>query len=207
LKVKVCGITSYEDAAAVVEAGADALGFNFYPASPRYVDPLIVRGIVRRLSPFATAVGVFVNMANTRALTEIVRFSGVQVLQLHGDESPDYCRELQDWPLIKAIRPGGGLDCVVLSEYPVQAFLLDARDEGHYGGTGKTFDWTLATGIKGIRPVILAGGLTPENVAHAIQAVQPYAVDVCSGVEAMPGKKDPAKLLRFMEEVRHACFR
>jgi phosphoribosylanthranilate isomerase len=190
-----------------VEAGVDALGFNFYPASPRYVDPLMVREIVRRLSPFVTVVGVFVNVAKARELTGIARLSGVQVLQLHGDESPDYCRTLQDWPLIKAVRPGGGLDYGALSGYPVQAFLLDALDEKHYGGTGKTFDWGLAAGIKGIRPIILAGGLTPDNVAQAIQEVRPYAVDVCSGIEAIPGKKDPAKLDRFMEEVRHACSR
>lgn len=206
MKVKICGITCAEDALAAVAAGADALGFNFCPASPRYLDPRNARDIVRGLPPFVTAVGVFVDVVSPEEVRRIARLSGVSVLQLHGEESPDYCRRLRgSYPLIKALRLGGRLNRQTLGEYPVQAFLLDTYDETRRGGTGKTFDWSLAGSLADLRPIILAGGLTPDNVAAAVRAVRPYAVDVCSGVEARPGKKDPEKLARFVEEVRRAC--
>ena len=206
MKVKICGITCAEDALAAVAAGADALGFNFCPASPRYLDPRNARDIVRGLPPFVTAVGVFVDVVSPEEVRRIARLSGVSVLQLHGEESPDYCRRLRgSYPLIKALRLGGGLNRQTLGEYPVQAFLLDTYDETRRGGTGKTFDWSLASSLADLCPIILAGGLTPDNVAAAVRAVRPYAVDVCSGVEARPGKKDPEKLARFVEEVRRAC--
>ncbi|MBN2241843.1 MAG: phosphoribosylanthranilate isomerase [Acidobacteria bacterium] len=204
MKVKVCGITSYEDAALALDAGADALGFNFFPPSPRYIDPGDARAILRRLPPFAVTVGLFVNVPEPDALLRTAGAAGVEVLQLHGDEDPAYCRRLAGFPLIKALRIGGGPVRQDLDSYPVRAFLLDARDDILFGGTGRTFDWSLAQGIDRKRPVILAGGLRPGNVRAAIRTVRPYGVDVCSGVEREPGKKDPVKLAQFMNEVRNA---
>lgn len=200
-KVKVCGITSRGDAVTALELGADALGFNFHPASPRFIRPGAAAAIIRRLPPFAVTVGVFVNLpAEEVALA--AEASGVGVLQLHGDETPETCRALARWPLVKALRIGGEGVPGGLEAYPVGAFLLDARDEALYGGTGKTFDWTLARAVSRVRPVILAGGLRAENVSEAIRVARPYAVDVCSGVEAAPGVKDARALAQFMREVR-----
>jgi phosphoribosylanthranilate isomerase len=204
MKVKVCGIMSYEDAVLVLDQGADALGFNFYPPSPRYIDPAAARSIIRRIPTFTTTVGLFVNVAEHRRLADMARLAGVQALQLHGDESPEYCRGLSDWPIIKVLRIAKSAVRENLEDYPVQAFLLDVKDDLLFGGTGKTFDWSLAQGIRRIRPIILAGGLRPDNVKEAIRTVKPYAVDVCSGVESTPGKKDAAKLFDFMREVRNA---
>jgi phosphoribosylanthranilate isomerase len=203
MKVKVCGITSYDDAAMVLDQGVDALGFNFFPPSPRYIHPAEARLIIRRIPPFTVTVGLFVNVAVQDQVSEMARIAGVQVLQLHGDETPEYCRGLADWPLIKALRIGKDGIQEQFSEYPVQGFLLDARDDILFGGTGKSFDWRLAKGIGRMRPIILAGGLRPDNVRKAIQVVEPYAVDVCSGVESAPGKKDAGKLIEFMNEVRN----
>jgi phosphoribosylanthranilate isomerase len=203
MKVKVCGITNYEDAAMIVDQGADALGFNFFPQSPRYVDPADARSIIRRIPPFVVSVGLFVNVAEPSRVSAIAHAAGVQVLQLHGDETPEYCRDLEDWPLIKALRIGESGILEDLEEYPVQAFLLDVRDDTLFGGTGKSFDWELARNIKHIRPIILAGGLTVDNVQKAIQTVDPYAVDVCSGVESAPRKKSAQKVIGFMNEVRN----
>lgn len=202
MKIKICGITNYEDAAMVVDQGADALGFNFSPQSPRYIDPADARSIIRRIPPFVVSVGLFVNLAGQSRVSAIARAAGVQVLQLHGDETPEYCRGLADWPLIKALRIGkGGIPENL--EYPVQAFLLDVRDDTLFGGTGKSFDWELARNIKHVRPIILAGGLTPDNVRKAIEIVDPYAVDVCSGVESAPGKKSAQKVIEFINEVKN----
>lgn len=203
MKVKVCGITSYEDAVFALDEGVDALGFNFYPRSPRYIKPAEARAIACRLPPFTATVGLFVNVGSPGELAETARCAGVRILQLHGDESPEYCRQLSGWVLIKAVRIGPGFVQDPLAGYPVQAFLLDAKDDALFGGTGKTFDWSVAEGIKRLRPVILAGGLHAGNVGGAIRAVQPYGVDVCSGVESEPGRKDPAKLREFMNEVRN----
>jgi len=203
MKVKICGITSYEDAALALDEGADALGFNFFPASPRYIDPGAANAIIRRLPPFIVTVGLFVNVDRVGDLEETSRLGGVQVIQLHGDESPEYCRNLSGWPLIKALRIGNEPVQLDFDSYPVRAFLLDVKDDVLFGGTGKSFDWNLAKGIDRKRPVILAGGLRPGNVQAAIRAVRPYAVDVCSGVEKEPGKKDPVKLAEFMNEVRN----
>lgn len=203
MKVKVCGITNYEDAAMAVDQGVDALGFNFFPRSPRYLKPADARSIIRRLPPFVATVGLFVNVADTRQVSEMAHEAGVQVLQLHGDETPEYCESLAPWPLIKALRVGEDAIQRSLEAYSVQAFLLDARDDALFGGTGRSFDWSLAKGIQRIRPIILAGGLRPENVKEAIRTVRPYGVDVCSGVESAPGKKDPDRLMRFMKEVRN----
>ena len=203
MKVKVCGITSYEDAAMALDNGVDALGFNFFPPSPRYLKPADARSIIRRLPPFAITVGLFVNVANEDRVSEMARIAGVQVLQLHGDETPEYCKRLADWPLIKVLRIDKSGIPQNLEEYSVQGFLLDTRDDALFGGTGKSFDWDLARSIKRFRPIILAGGLRPDNVREAIRVVAPYGVDVCSGVESAPGKKDRSKLMQFMKEVRN----
>jgi phosphoribosylanthranilate isomerase len=200
-KIKVCGITRYEDAAMALDEGADALGFNFYPRSPRYIEPSDARSITRRLPPLATTVGVFVNVESPAEVAATAAMAGVRVLQLHGDETPAYCRELSGWVLIKAVRIGAGALPDNLREYDVQAFLADSRDDGLFGGTGRTFDWPRVREIQGIRPLILAGGLHPGNVADAIRAVRPYAVDVCSGVESAPGKKDLGKLREFITQL------
>ncbi len=205
MKVKVCGITSHEDAAMALEQGVDALGFNFYPSSPRYIDPERARGIIRRLPPFTSTVGIFVNVPMPEQVIEIARIACVQVLQLHGGETPEYCNKLSDWVLIKAVHVGEDAVPDLSDEYPVQAFLLDTRHGSLFGGTGKSFDWNLIKKVKRVRPIILAGGLTPDNVGEAIRIVAPYAVDVCSGVESAPGRKDARKLMEFMNEVRHAC--
>lgn len=204
MKVKVCGITTLEDALSAAGEGVDALGFNFYPSSPRYIDPAAARDIIARVPPFMAAVGLFVNVSDPEEVTRQARRAGVQALQLHGDETPDYCRKLAGWPLIKAVRVDGRLNAADLEVYPVSAFLLDAYDNGLCGGTGRAFDWNLAADLCGKRTIILAGGLKPENVAQAIRTVRPYAVDVCSGVEAGPGRKDAGRLRAFMSEVRHA---
>jgi phosphoribosylanthranilate isomerase len=203
MKVKVCGITSYEDAAMVLDQGVDALGFNFFSRSPRYIHPAEARSIIHRIPPFVVTVGLFVNVAEKDQVCEIARLAGVHVLQLHGDETPDYCRDLADWPLIKALRIGKDEILGNLEEYPVQGFLLDVRDDTLFGGTGRSFDWKLARDIRSVRPIILAGGLRPDNVREAIRIVHPYGVDVCSGIESAPGKKDAGKLIEFMNEVRN----
>jgi len=204
MKVKVCGITNYEDAAMVVDQGADALGFNFFPQSPRYIDPEDAREIIRRIPPFVVTVGLFVNVTEQSRVAGIARAAGVQVLQLHGDETPQYCMGLQDWPLIKALRIGQNGIQEDLESYPVRGFLLDVKDDTLFGGTGKSFDWKLAGNLRRVRPIILAGGLRPDNVREAIRIVDPYAVDVCSGVEIAPGKKSVRKVVEFMNEVKNA---
>jgi phosphoribosylanthranilate isomerase len=203
MKVKVCGITSYEDALMAVDQGVDALGFNFYRQSPRYISPQDAHKIIARLPPLTVVVGLFVNEPQPEDAAEIARVAGVQVMQLHGDEDPDYCRRVSDWPLIKAVRIGPGRMESNLEQYPVQAFLLDSKDDRLFGGTGQSFDWSRALEVKKDRPIILAGGLRPDNVYKAIRTVMPYAVDVCSGVESAPGKKDKRKLEEFMNEVRN----
>lgn len=203
-RVKVCGITCYEDAALALDLGADALGFNFYPRSPRFIAIDEARAIIRRLTPFAATVGVFVNAAAPAEVDRDARRAGVSVVQLHGDESAEYCRQLSAWPLIKAVRVGAGGLPENLGDFPAQAILLDAKDDRLFGGTGKTFDWEHARSSTRELRIILAGGLNAGNVAEAIRSVRPYAVDVCSGVESRPEKKDAAKLSAFMNEVMDA---
>ncbi len=204
IRVKVCGITNYEDAALALDLGADALGFNFYPPSPRFIDGAAARAIIRRLPPFTATVGVYVNVADPDAVDKSAREAGVGVLQLHGDEPAEYGRALADWPLIKAVRVGkDGLRAESFN-FPAQAFLLDSQDDRLFGGTGKTFDWRPAQRLLPDVRIVLAGGLSAANVAEAVQVVRPYAVDVCSGVECRPGKKDAARLAAFMQEVANA---
>jgi phosphoribosylanthranilate isomerase len=202
IKVKVCGLTSYDDAMLALDSGADALGFNFFPKSPRYIAPERARAIIERLPALSAAVGVFVNEPDAAAVVNIAGRASVGVLQLHGDETPEYCRSLGGWPVIKVLRVDRHPVADALGDFCVRAFLLDARDDSAFGGTGRTFDWSMAEDIKRYGPVIVAGGLKPENVGSAIAAVHPYGVDVCSGVELAPGRKDPRRLREFIREVR-----
>lgn len=204
MKVKVCGVRTYRDAALALDLGVDALGFNFYRRSPRFTSPADARAIIKRLPPFVATVGVFVNVGDPRLVEEAARDALVQVLQLHGDETAEYCSRFPDWPVIKAIRIGHAPLEAKLEAYPVRAFLLDSKDDQKFGGTGRGFDWRIAASLSRHRPVILAGGLKPGNVAAAIRTVKPYGVDVCSGVESEPGTKDRRKLTAFMIEVRDA---
>jgi phosphoribosylanthranilate isomerase len=199
-RVKICGITRLEDALAAVRLGADALGFNFWPGSKRYLPPAAARPIVRALPPFVTAVGVFVDPSREEALAA-AEASGVQLLQLHGDEPPALCAMLP-LPVLKGLRVGGPEALEALDRYPgVAGFLLDAASPG-YGGSGQVFDWSLAARAAARATVVLAGGLTPANVAAAVRAVRPWAVDVASGVESAPGVKDHDLMSRFVRAAK-----
>ncbi len=205
VRVKICGIRNLEEAQTAIDAGADALGFNFWSKSARYVSPDKARDIIHRLPAFVSCTGVFVNESSEK-IKEIVSNTGIDAVQLHGDEEPDFCREIDGVKLIKAFRVGEDFDVKVIQNYKVSAVLLDAKVKGTYGGTGQRFDWRLALEAKKILPVILAGGITIENVAEAIQVVRPYAIDVCSSVEAEPGRKDVTKIREFMREVERALY-
>ena len=204
IKVKVCGITNAEDALAAVEAGADALGFIFYEKSPRYVVPAVAANIIAELPPLVTPVGVFVNegLATVRSIMDTC---GLAMAQLHGDENVSYCRELAR-PAMKALRLRDRGSLLALAEYQgrggVRGFVLDTFSELSYGGTGQITDWGLAAEVAKSAPLLLAGGLTPDNVTEAIRTVRPYGVDVSSGVESAPGKKDHAKMRAFVDAVR-----
>ncbi|MCP9460426.1 MAG: phosphoribosylanthranilate isomerase [Nitrospira sp.] len=204
MKVKICGITNLEDALAAVEAGADALGFNFYRESPRFVKSDVVKRIVAQLPPFVTAVGVFVN-EDVKIVRDWMDDCGLAIAQLHGDEAAAYC-DLLGRPVLKAIRLKDRGSLLTLAEYKgrfrVRGFVLDAFSTVSYGGTGQVTDWDLAAEAANSASVILAGGLTPENVAEAIRKVQPYGVDVSSGVESRPGKKDHKKLRAFIQAAK-----
>ena len=204
VKVKVCGITNAEDALAAIEAGADALGFIFYEKSPRYVLPAIAGRIIADLPPLTVPVGVFVNM-ELATVRSIMDACGLAMAQLHGDENAAYCRDLAR-PAMKALRLKDRTGLLAVAEYQgrggVRGFVLDRFSEAAYGGTGQLVDWHLAAEIAKSTRVLLAGGLTPDNVAEAVRTVRPYGVDVSSGVESAPGKKDHAKLFAFLEAVR-----
>lgn len=202
-RTKICGITNIEDARVAVAAGADALGFLLYRKSPRYVDPMMVQQIVAQLPPFVLPVGVFVN-EEIKIVRDLMDTCGLALAQLHGDESAMYCRELSR-PVLKALRLKDRSTFVALAEFQamveVRGFVLDALSEEAYGGTGQVVDWGLARQAAQAATVILAGGLTPENVGQALRAVQPYGVDVSSGVEVTPGKKDHEKVRAFLRAV------
>lgn len=203
VRVKICGITNLDDARRAVDLGADALGFIFYPKSPRAVTVPVAADICHRLPPFVARVGVFVDELEYE-IESALRECLLTTLQFHGDEPPGFCQKFAA-KSIKAFRVRDESILSKIVEYDVDAILLDAFVAGTRGGTGQTCDWSLAARATQCgRPVILSGGLTPENVAGAIRQVQPYAVDVASGVEREPGKKDPDKLRRFFDQVRSA---
>ena len=199
-RIKICGITNESDALHAVACGADALGFVFFAASPRCVEPGLVRSIVERLPADIVKVGLFVNeqpeVVNRTALE-----SGIDLVQLHGDETPEYCRQI-DRPVMKALRVRNEQSLVGWQDYPVETILLDAWHPEKFGGTGESCDWQLAAEMARQTSVILAGGLNPDNVAEAVTMVQPHGVDVSSGVEQSPGKKNPEKVRAFIDSAR-----
>ena len=200
--VKICGITNLDDAQLCVAAGADALGFNFYRPSPRYIEPHAARAIIDQLPKDVLTVGVFVNEP-TGLLEQIANEARVAALQLHGDETPDYCRELTNRRVIKVLATGNDFQPENALAYDVDTIMLDAFDLNLRGGTGQTIDWDLARQTRDLVPrLILAGGLAPENVSDAILAVNPYGVDACSSLENRPGKKTHERVIAFVKAVR-----
>jgi len=203
VQIKICGITNVDDALACVDAGADLLGFNFYPDSPRYIEPDAAREIVAQLPAAILTVGVFVNAGEPPKVARLADAAGVAAVQVHGDESPSYCRELNGRFVIKALRATKGFKPESALDFDTDALLLDSFDAHLAGGTGKVFDWSLAQRTSELVPkLILAGGLGPENVAEAVATVQPYGVDACSRLERSPGRKDIAQVRAFIEAIR-----
>ena len=202
-RVKICGITNLTDAQAAVEAGADALGFNFYEKSPRYVSLKTAAAISKQLPPFVMRVGVFVNAPEDFVLRTIAE-GGLTMLQFHGDEPPEFCTQFGLMSM-KAFRIRDESSLAELPKYATDAYLLDAYSSEARGGTGEKFNWNLAIEAQKFgKPIFLAGGLTPKNIADAVRQVKPFGVDVSSGVESAPGKKDHAKLKAFIEAAKTA---
>ncbi len=203
-KVKICGITNVEDAAAAVEAGADALGFVLYRKSPRYIEPALARQIIMSLPPLVIPVGVFVD-EDQQVVRDLMDSCGLALAQLHGNESAIYCKEVGR-TVLKALRVKDRSTFLALAEFRgragVRGFILDAFSDEVYGGTGQVIDWQLAAEAAKVASILLAGGLTPDNVEKAIQVVQPYGVDVSSGVERAPGKKDHEKVRAFIRAAK-----
>jgi len=199
--IKICGITNLEDALSAVDAGAGALGFNFYKQSPRYIDPESARKIIDQLPKRILTVGVFVNEESEQVKSAATE-SGVTGLQLHGDESAQYCAEFKEWYVIKAFAVGEDFDASVVVDYPVKAVMIDARHKTLRGGTGLLSDWSVAKRIRELgKPLFLAGGLSPDNVREAITVVKPYAVDACSALEEHPGRKNHGRVAEFVRAV------
>jgi phosphoribosylanthranilate isomerase len=203
VKVKICGITNWSDARGAVEAGADFLGFNFYRESSRYIAPVAARRIVQRLPEKVASVGVFVNEAEPHMLA-IARRVGLDYVQLHGDETAEVVSRMRrSIRVIKAIRVRESFHVAELANFKgASSILLDGFDAQLRGGTGKSFNWKLAKSAGRKRQIFLAGGLTPENAAEAVSAARPFAIDVCSGVESRPGKKDVARMRALVAAVR-----
>lgn len=203
VRIKICGLTNEEDARAAVDCGAAALGFVFAP-SPRQIKKTAAKEIIERIPPWITIVGVFVNESNEKII-QTASFCGLDNIQLHGEESPEQCEELMKNGLkvIKVLHPKTEVDLKIIKEYKVKGIHLDTYDKEKAGGTGKAFNWDLAIAAKKYKqPIILAGGLDPDNIAVAIEKVKPYGVDVSSGVEQYPGKKDLVKMEKFIRLVR-----
>jgi phosphoribosylanthranilate isomerase len=213
VKVKICGITNIEDARSAIEAGADMLGFNFYRPSPRFIEPSAVKEIVESLRSEIegrgiTTVGVFVNEVSPDAVAGIVDEAGLNAVQLHGDESSEFCASLKQLLngklLIKVLRVTETFAPTESEKYEADAIMLDAFHREMAGGTGQVVDWTLARSARELVPrLFLAGGLSPENVADAIAAVQPFAVDACSSLESAPGQKSAERMKAFVRAARN----
>jgi phosphoribosylanthranilate isomerase len=203
-RTKVCGITRLEDALLAVELGADALGFNFHKPSPRYISPAGARDIIRRLPPFVAAVGVYANETDMGPVNAVAAEAGVGAIQLHGPQFPELAGQPAGRPLIRAVAVGKDFKAKSLAAFQASAFLLDAFHPQLSGGTGTVFDWELAREAGRYGTIILAGGLNPGNVGRAIREVRPFAVDVASGVESVPGEKDPVLLRAFFAAVQEA---
>lgn len=201
-KIKICGITNVDDALAAAEYGADAIGFVFVPNTPRYIDPQRASEIVEALPPFLTRVGLFSDPTISE-VEMIAKECNLDALQFHGYETPDFCGSFYQ-RVIKAFRVKDQSTISLLKEYQVSAYLLDSYTKGIKGGSGMTFDWNLAIAAKKYGRIILAGGLNPQNVSEAVQQVSPYGVDISSGVEQKPGKKDYKKIKDFIDAVRSA---
>lgn len=207
-RVKICGITNKEDAFAAIDFGADALGFVCYAGSPRAVDSDTAKDIISTLPPFVTTVGVFVD-DDKKNLERTASYVGLDAIQLHGSESPEYCSSIDNKKIIKAIKVKYLSDLDVLKNYTsVSAFLLDTYSPDQHGGTGQKFNWDIAVEAKKFGRIILAGGLNHDNIENAIELVRPYGVDVSSGVEGnIKGKKDPAKLKLFIERAKKVSMK
>lgn len=197
-RVKICGITELEDARDAALLGANAIGLNFYPNSPRYIEPSRAAKIIEKLPPFVTVVGVFWNHPDPQNLEDFAVSVGLHAVQLHGNETPDYCSMIQRVKVIKTFRVDSNFRVDTLRGYGSGTFLLD----GCAPGTGRSFDWELAFGANAFGSIIIAGGLTPDNVSNVVSTLHPFAVDVASGVESKPGKKDYDKMRRFIEAVQ-----
>ena len=200
MEIKICGTTNMEDATFAATCGADAIGFIFYPKSPRYVAPEMVKTIIDKIPTEITKVGVFVNHDVTE-VKETVDFCGLDLVQLHGDESPAYCSQFPQSQVIKAFAPRTEDELAKVREYPVKAILVDAHDPVRYGGTGEQADWALAAKVKATHPLILAGGLSMANIQKAIEQASPQAVDISSSVETIPGQKDHQKVKAIIDLV------
>jgi phosphoribosylanthranilate isomerase len=214
VRIKICGITGIEDARAAVTSGADMLGFNFYPASPRFVEAQQVKEIIEALrgetdNDAVTMVGVFVNESSPDVVQRVVEDTGLDAVQLHGEESVEFCQRLkqslQGKFLIKVLRVIGRFTPNETEAYDADAIMLDAFHNEMRGGTGEVFDWSIARAVRDLVPcLILAGGLSPENVGRAIAQVRPYAVDACSSLESAPGHKDAQRMNAFVRAVRNS---
>jgi len=202
LKIKICGITRMADAMDACDLGADILGFNFVPSSPRYLNPYTAREIILALPPFVATVGIFAD-EEISVVNDMAAFLDLGAVQLHGSETARYVRAVRA-PVLKALRVGSLSDLKGVDEFEVSAYLLDARVNGVLGGSGQKFPWEVAGEFCRSRKVFVAGGLTPDNVGDAVQALNPYGVDAASGVESTPGIKDPVLVERFIRAARCA---
>ena len=200
LKVKICGITNREDALRCIDAGANALGFIFYKKSPRYIEPSIAATIIRELPPYVAPVGIFVNEKRS-FIEQTIKETNIRIIQLSGDETPEECNgySLKVW---KAFRFASMDDVNIAKRYSISAAIVDGVSNNLYGGTGTLADFSIASAVKQFHPVVLAGGLNPDNVLSAVQHVQPYAIDVNSGIERSPGKKDEKKIASLFGQLQ-----
>ncbi len=203
VKVKICGLTNYADAKAAMDMGADILGFNFYPKSPRYIDVERAADIIARLPAFIDICAVFVN-EKMEEITKAFRMCHMDWVQLHGDETPEFCDQFKNINVrtIKAVRIASDQDIEYVKKYFTDSLLLDTFDRDQYGGTGKQFDWRLLGHVDIDKRILLAGGITPENAPEAVKTGV-YGIDICSGIESEPGKKDHKKMEELFENIRH----